>query len=206
MNTGDVAIPTGKEYTTILQCDQGFLVCSLRFCEGLVSLAMTMLFLKGYRAISKESNNPISKQDKHIFILAMCQTAILTLYFFLFEQFFILATIRNLLIWISINVLELLCKIYWIKSDEILRKVEWGINGLKIINFLLWFVIAVGHGSEIVNTHFNLGYNCRVMDWVILSSVLLIVTLLQGFIGFQIVDKFKWELGRPEVQLDTKKV
>lgn len=61
MNTGDVAIPTGKEYTTILQCDQGFLVCSLRFCEGLVSLAMTMLFLKGYRAISKESNNPISK-------------------------------------------------------------------------------------------------------------------------------------------------
>ena len=78
---------------------------------------MTMLFMKGYRAISKESNNPISKEDKHIFILAMCQTAILTLYFFLFEEFFILATIRNLLIWISINVLELLCKIYWIKSD-----------------------------------------------------------------------------------------
>ena len=106
----------------------------------------------------------------------MGQTFILTLYYFLFEEFFILATIRNLLVWISINVLDLLCKIYWIQSDEANRKISVGINGLKVINFLLWFVIAVGNGSSIVNTNFNLGYNCLLIDWTVLSGVLLIIT------------------------------
>lgn len=66
-------------------------------------------------------------------------------------------------------------------------------------------MIAVGHGSEIVNTHFNLGYNCRIMDWVILSAILMITTMLQGFLGFQIIDKFKWELKQQQVQQDSKK-
>lgn len=53
MNTGDVPLPMPKDYTTIFQCHEGFLVCSLRFCEGLVSLGMTLLFIRGYRAINK---------------------------------------------------------------------------------------------------------------------------------------------------------
>ena len=58
-----------------------------------------------------------------------------------------MATIRNLLIWISINVLDILCKIYWIGDENSLRKISFGINALKLINFLMWFVIAVGDGS-----------------------------------------------------------
>lgn len=125
-------------------------------------------------------------------MLAMAQTFILTLYYFLFQQFFILATIRNLLVWISINVLDILCKIYWIGNDIALRKISFGINALKIVNFLMWFVIAVGDGSQLANTNFNLGYNCRLIDWTVLSGVLLIITAAEGFVTFQIVDKLNW--------------
>lgn len=135
----------------------------------------------------------------------MIQTFALTMYYFLFEEFFVLATIRNLLIWISINVLDLLCKIYWINSEETCRKVSFGINGLKILNFLTWFVIAVGHGSQLVNTNFNLGYNCRLMDWTFLSGILLIITACEGFIGFQIIDKLDWELKQPQIEMDKQK-
>ena len=125
-------------------------------------------------------------------MLAMAQTFILTLYYFLFQQFFILATIRNLLVWISINVLDILCKIYWIGNDITLRKISFGINALKVVNFLMWFVIAVGDGSQLANTNFNLGYNCRLIDWTVLSGVLLIITAAEGFVTFQIVDKLNW--------------
>lgn len=43
------------------------------------------------------------------------------------------------------------------------------------------------------------------MDWVILSAILMITTMLQGFIGFQIIDKFKWELKQQQIQNDPKK-
>ena len=49
-------------------------------------------------------------------MLAMAQTLALTLYYFLFQEFFILATIRNLLIWISINVLDVLLRIYYLED------------------------------------------------------------------------------------------
>ncbi len=39
----------------------------------------------------------------------------------------------------------------------------------------MWFVIALGDGSSVVNTDFNLGYNCRLIDWVIMSGVLLTI-------------------------------
>jgi hypothetical protein len=111
----------------------------------------------------------------------------------------VLATIRNLLIWISINILDLLCKIHWINEEENKRKASFVINGLKVLNFLTWFVIAVGHGSQLVNTNFNLGYNCRLIDWTFLSGVLLIITASEGFIAFQIVDRLNWELRQPEI-------
>lgn len=56
----------------------------------------------------------------------------------------------------------------------------------------MWFVIAVGHGSSIENTNFNLGYNCRLIDWTVLSGTLLVITATQGFIAFQIVDRLNW--------------
>lgn len=153
---------------------------------------MFVIFVRGYRVLAQENNNPISNEDKRIYLLAMAQTLILTFYYFLFEEFFILATIRNLLIWISINVLEVLCRIHWLDDSTTLNKIKMGIYGLKIINFLMWFIIAVGDGSELVNTGFNLGYNCHLIDWVILSGVLLMVTSISGFIGFQITERLNW--------------
>jgi hypothetical protein len=42
-------------------------------------------------------------------------------------------------------------------------------------NILMWIIISLGNGSSVVNTDFNLGYNCRLIDWMILSGVLLAV-------------------------------
>ena len=77
-------------------------------------------------------------------MLAMWQTLLLSLYYLLFEEFVILATIRNFLIWIAINILHVMCKIYWINDDKILEKIKYAINGLKVINILMWFVISLG--------------------------------------------------------------
>jgi hypothetical protein len=55
----------------------------------------------------------------------------------------------------------------------------------------------VGHGSSITNTNFNLGYNCRLIDWTLLSGILLIITTIQGFITVQIVDRLNWEVKKP---------
>ena len=138
-------------------------------------------------------------------MLAMCQTFILTMYYFLFQEFFVLATIRNLLIWISINILEVLCRINWLDDAESMKKINYFLYFLQGVNFFMWFVIAVGDGSEIINTSFNLGYNCRLIDWVVMSGVLIMLTLVQGFVAFQIVERLSWELKQPAVQNDKLK-
>lgn len=65
-------------------------------------------------------------------------------------------------------------------------------------NFLLWFVIAVSHGSEIINTSFNLGYNCLIMDWIVLSGVLLVVSGMLSIVGFFKIDKLQFEIKNEE--------
>ena len=85
-------------------------------------------------------------------MLAMWQTLLLSLYYLLFEEFVILATIRNFLIWIAINILHVMCKIYWINDERMLQKIKYGINALKILNILSWFVFSLGEGSAILNT------------------------------------------------------
>ena len=62
-----------------------------------------------------------------------------------------------------------------------------------IINFIFWFVIAVGDGSAIVNTNFNLGYNCRLIDWIVLSGFLLVLTAAESALAYSIVDRLNWE-------------
>lgn len=126
-------------------------------------------------------------------MLAMWQTLLLSLYYFLFEEFVILATIRNFLIWIAINILHVMCKIYWINDDKTLQKIKYGINSLKIVNILWWFVFSLGEGSAVVNTDFNLGYNCRLIGWTGLSGFLLIIVAIEAYIGLNIYDKLEWE-------------
>ena len=104
-----------------------------------------------------------------------------------------LATIRNLLIWIAINVLELLSKIYYIEDPISLKKFNKIIYVLMGVNFLSWFLIAVGDGSSLENSNFNLGYNCRLIDWIILSGLLLIITTAEGALAYSIVDRLNWE-------------
>lgn len=105
----------------------------------------------------------------------MLQTVFLVCYYLVFEEFFILSTIRNFLIWIAINILHVLCKIYWLDDEKTLGYIKYGINFLKVVNIAMWLVISLGEGTTVANTDFNLGYNCRVIDWTVLSGILLIV-------------------------------
>jgi hypothetical protein len=79
------SVDPSKIYSTIFQCSLGFLACFLRMCEGLISAGMFVVFVRGYRVITKESINQISNEDKYIYMLAMSQTLALALYYFLFE-------------------------------------------------------------------------------------------------------------------------
>lgn len=58
MDPNDVPSHT---YSTIFQCSEGLFTCLLRLCEGLVSLVMFIIFVKGYKTLANENNNPISK-------------------------------------------------------------------------------------------------------------------------------------------------
>lgn len=100
-------------YSTIFHCNQGAFICFLRLLEGLISVGMLWLFWRGYRAITRERNNKILPQEKNLYLLALGQTLLLSLYYLVFEEFFMLATIRNLLIWISIEVFYIFCLLYW---------------------------------------------------------------------------------------------
>lgn len=57
----------------------------------------------------------------------------------------------------------------------------------------MWFMISLGEGSKLVNTDFNLGYNCRILDWTFLSGMLLIIITVEAYIALNIYDKLKWE-------------
>jgi hypothetical protein len=59
-----------------------------------------------------------------------------------------LATIRNFLIWISINVLHIFSLLYWDK-DSALPWINRGMLALQVINFAMWFFIALGEGSSL---------------------------------------------------------
>jgi hypothetical protein len=66
---------------------------------------------------------------------------------------------------------------------------QWAVYGLQIVNFMLWFAISLGDGSSLENTDFNLGYNCMINDWMIMSGILLVINLFIAALGFLKVDK-----------------
>lgn len=64
---------------------------------------------------------------------------------------------------------------------------------MHVLNFLLWFVISLGDGSSLENTDFNLGYNCMINDWMIMSGILLVVNLLIAALGYFKIEKLDHE-------------
>lgn len=118
----------------------------------------------------------------------MFQTCLLALYYLVFEEFFMLASIRNLLIWIGTNVLHIYCLLNW-DDERSATLAGYGANVLHVINFLLWFVISLGDGSALVNTNFNLGYNCMIIDWMVMSGILLTIYCFVALLGFFKLDR-----------------
>jgi hypothetical protein len=69
---------------------------------------------------------------------------------------------------------------------------SYGITIAKVSNFLLWFFISLGDGSALVNTDFNLGYNCLISDWMLMSGILLVINLLCGYLGYFKLDRLNF--------------
>lgn len=126
-----------------------------------------------------------------IYLLSLAQVALQALYYLLFEEFFLLGTIRNLMIWTDILILSNMCKIY-LTSCLDLQRADWGIQTMRFVNFLMWFYVVVVDGTTIENTTFNVGYNCLIPDWIVLSGYLLFVSLFIVFLGVNLYDKLKW--------------
>lgn len=115
----------------------------------------------------------------------------LAVYYLIFEEFFMLATIRNFLIWISINILNVFCLLYW-EDERSIRWIKGGMLVLQIINFLLWFFISLGEGSSLENTDYNLGYNCTIIDWMIMSGIFLSINIFSSTLGYFKINKLEW--------------
>lgn len=58
----------------------------------------------------------------------------------------------------------------------------------------MWFYVVVVDGTTIDNTTFNVGYNCLIPDWIVLSGYLMLVSLLIAYVGIGLNDKLDWEL------------
>lgn len=72
---------------------------------------MSYYFVKGYMKMSKR--RLITNEDKEIYLLSLSQIVLLAVYYLLFEEFFLLATIRNLLVWTNLTILAILCQIQY---------------------------------------------------------------------------------------------
>lgn len=149
------------------------------------------MFYRGNKAITNERNNKLSQEDKLLYQLAMWQTLMLAVYYLLFEEFFMLATIRNFLIWISINVLHIFSLLYWEDehSHQWIRRI---MNILQGVNFALWLFISLGEGSSIENSDYILGYNCEVIDWMIMSGILFAINICSSLLGYFKINQISW--------------
>lgn len=96
------------------------------------------------------------------------------------------------MIWTNILILSNMCKIFLTSSLDVVRA-DWGIKILRFGNFLLWFYVVVVDGTTIENTTFNVGYNCLIPDWIVLSGYLLLVSLIIAYVGLSLSDKLAWE-------------
>ena len=104
-----------------------------------------------------------------------------------------LATIRNFLIWISINVLHIFALLYF-SNENTQAWIRRGMNVLQVVNFALWLLISLGEGSSIENTDYILGYNCEVIDWMVMSGILLTINLFSVVMGYFKIAKLDWEI------------
>jgi len=107
---------------------------------------MFAMFYRGHKIITRERNNKLTKEDKLLYQLAMWLTLMLAVYYLIFEEFFMLATIRNFLIWIGINVLHIFCLLYW-HEDRYPAHQAWinrGYYVLQGVNLALWLFISLG--------------------------------------------------------------
>ena len=139
---------TDDGFSTIFNCKEGVLACSLRGVEGIISIVLTFVFVKGYIAITSNDSVLIHKDDRMIYLLSLAQVALQAMYYLLFEEFFLLGTIRNLMIWTNILILSNMCKIFLTNSLDAVRA-DWGVQILRFGNFLMWFYVVVVDGTTI---------------------------------------------------------
>lgn len=104
-----------------------------------------------------------------------------------------LATIRNFLIWIGINVLHIFCLLYWSGDKERLW-IGRGMFCLQVVNFLLWLFVSLGEGSSLENADYVMGYNCEVVDWMLMSGILMVVNYFSAALGYFKINRLEWDI------------
>ena len=77
---------------------------------------MLYFFVKGYLHMNRR--RLITNEDKEIYLLSLAQILLLAIYYLLFEEFFMLATIRNLILWTDLLILANLCQIHFARQPS----------------------------------------------------------------------------------------
>jgi len=104
-------------------------------------------FVKGYLHMNKR--RLMVNDDKEIYLLSLAQVLLLAIYYLLFEEFFLLATIRNLLLWTDLLILSNMCQIHFARQPVAIERCNLAITLMRGVNFVLWIYIAVIDGTTI---------------------------------------------------------
>jgi hypothetical protein len=107
-----------------------------------------------------------------------------------------LATVRNLLIWLSICLCEYFSNRYYASQQDTRARLGWLCLFMRAINFGAWFYVAVVEGTTIANKNFNVGYNCLIPDWMLLSGLYVLTSSATLYLVAMLRQKIEFEMGR----------
>jgi len=69
-----------------------------------------------------------------------------------------------------------------------------GLFCLQFVNLLLWLFVSLGEGSSLENADFVMGYNCEVVDWMLMSGILMVINYFSAALGFFKINKLEWDV------------
>ena len=145
-----------------------------RIFEGLITLYTLILLLSGYKKIYKDRNQVLNELDKTTYILAICNTISLLIYFIIAMCSFFLMTIRFFRLSQDILICVIFLIMLYKEKTTLLKNLG---KFFFFINILIWVLGLIFANSQT-------DYDCSEYIWIVFSGINLILSTLNIYSGF----------------------
>ena len=145
-----------------------------RIIEGLISLYTALLMLNAFKTILRDRNRILNDLDKLVFIIALCNSVVLTVYFFLGISAYVLLIIRALRLAQDVIVCVIFLIMLYKEKMGFLKNMG-GVGCFFV--FVLWIcgVIFIDDSTD---------YDCANYIWIVFSGINLILSTLNIYSGY----------------------